>query len=170
MTRSLTRPAALLSATAVTVVAALILPLLVHLVPSEGVPLGARLLLIFYAPFLAAAFFPPAVGLTAALLTPFVNFALTGAPPPAVAFSLSTELLVFVGFVLTLKRYRLPLVAPLAYLVARTVTFFVFTPAEVTARSAWASLAASFWLALPAVCELFLLNLAVAARQKRAVW
>lgn len=64
------------SATLLTVLAALLLPLLVHLLPSSGgVPLGARLLPIFYAPLLATVFFGPVTSLAAGALAPFANLA-----------------------------------------------------------------------------------------------
>lgn len=149
------------SATLLTVIAALLLPLLVHLLPASGTPpLGARLLPIFYAPLLAAVFFGPVASLAASVLAPFANLALTGRPPLPLATQLSAELLIFTGVVLGLGRRwpRFALAAPLAYVVARTVTFFALTPTSVTTGGSWAALFASLGAALPGIVVLTLLN------------
>lgn len=171
MTGLLTRkPVRVVSATLLTVVAALLLPLLFHLLPaSGGVPLGARFLPIFYAPLLAAVFFGPVASLAASALVPFANLALTGRPPLPVAAQLSAELLVFTTFILLarLRWPRLPVAAPLAYGVARLVTFFALTPAAVVSGDAWEALSASLGAALPGIVILLLLNLVVVQLQKR---
>jgi len=149
------------AATLLTVIAALLLPLLVHLLPaSGGVPLGARLLPIFYAPLLASVFFGPVASLAASALVPLANLALTGRPPLPVATQLSAELLIFTAVVLGLGRRwpRFAFAAPLAYVVARSVTFLALTPASVTTGGAWAALFASLGTALPGIVVLALLN------------
>ena len=79
-------------------------PFLVHLIPVSGtVPIGARLLPIFYAPLLAAWLFHPIVGLASSLLMPFINHAFTGMPTFNVAVMTSIELSVFSIVLLALK-------------------------------------------------------------------
>lgn len=158
----------LVSATVVTVALTFALPLLFHLLPSSGVPLGARLLPIFYTPLLAALLFPPVVALSASLLAPFINHALMGNPPLPMAAQLSAELLVFSGVMLLMRRHwpRLPVTAPLAYLVARSVVFFAQQPATLASSGAWGVLLTSLRIALPGLAALFALNL-VAVWQRR---
>lgn len=164
MTRAFHRKSVrVISATAVTVLAALLLPLLFHLLPvSGGVPLGMRLLPIFYAPFLAAVFFPSLVSLSAALLAPLVNHLLTGRPAPEMAVVLTLELLVFTGIVLLARRRwpRFMVLAPLAYLVAKLVALLVLAPFAATSLSAQAFFA-SLQTGLPGILALSLLNIAV---------
>jgi hypothetical protein len=167
-TYPLNRPL-LISVTALTVALTFALPLLFHLLPSAGVPLGARFLPIFYAPLLAALFFPAAVALVAGAVAPFLNHALTGNPPLPMAALLSAELVVFVGVLLALRRHwpRLSLVAPLAYLVARTLVFFVQQPAALASGEAWGGLLTSLQTALPGLAVLLLLHLLALTWQKR---
>ncbi|HEX7021642.1 MAG TPA: hypothetical protein VF171_02215 [Trueperaceae bacterium] len=160
MTRSLSLTTVrLVSGTALTLAACVLLPVAVHLIPAGGVPLGARLLPIFLAPLLAAYLFPPVVALAAAALAPFLNQALTGMPPKGLAAQISVELLVFVGLVVLVRRMWprfLPL-APLAYLAAHLLTALLFgsaSPGQVLADTwsvSWPGLlvltCASAWLA-----------------------
>lgn len=159
------------SATLLTVIATLLLPRVVHLLPSSGgVPLGAWLLPIFYALLLAAVFFGPVASLVAGALAPFANPALTGRPPLPLATQLSAELLIFTGVVPGFGRRwpRFALAALLAYMVARFITFFALTPASVTTGGSWAVLFVSLGAALPGIVVLALLNVvAVRLRQLR---
>lgn len=167
-TYTLRRPL-LISVTVVTVALTFVLPLLFHLLPSSGIPLGARLLPIFYAPLLAALLFPPVVALSASLIAPLLNHTLTGNPPLPVAAQLSAELLVFTGVVLLLRRRwpQLPVIALLAYVAARVVVFFAQQPATIVSGGAWQSLSASLQVALPGFVVLLLLNLVAVSWQKR---
>lgn len=109
-----------LTGTAVAVGLSVLLPVMVHLLPLTGnVPAGARLLPIFYAPLLGVLLGRPAAALTAALLAPVSNNLLTGMPAPALLPTLTTELVLFTGMALLLvKRPRLAILAPLAWLAA----------------------------------------------------
>ena len=158
MSATFSRPLRLLSVTALSVAVTLLLPFLVHLIPSSGVPLGARLLPIFFAPFLAAMLFHPAVSLITAAATPALNHLLTGRPSPEMAGLLSAELLLFVGFVLLGKRlgWRTFLLAPLAYVGSSTLVYALtklFGNAE-----PWVSRLDALQIALPGLICLAILN------------
>ncbi len=112
-------------ATVVVLLATLLLPVLVHQLPLAGnVPAGARLLPMFYAPFVAAVFFRPRVGIIAGLLAPVINHLFTGFPAWPIVGLLSTELVCFALFAAILL--RLPVVqwlaASLSYLAAKVVS------------------------------------------------
>ncbi len=112
-------------ATVVTVAAAVLLPVLVHLLPVVGnIPAGARLLPIFYAPLLAVIFFQPSVGIAASLLAPFLNHALTGSPTYEMAIILTLELTVFSAIFSAIytRRPKFVAAAPLAYLLAKVAS------------------------------------------------
>jgi hypothetical protein len=164
MTSLLTRESVrVVSLTAVVLAASLLLPLLFHLLPvSGGPPLGARLLPIFYAPLIAVLLFHPAVALTAALAAPSINHLLTGRPAPEMVPVLTLELLLFVGLILLARRRWpvSPLIAPLAYLLAKLA-------ADAMLGLPWSGVIASLQLALPGVAILFALNLAVVLLQRR---
>lgn len=159
-TLALSRPQ-LVSVTLATTFFAFVLPFAFHLVPQSGIPLGARFLPIFYAPLLAAAFFPGVVALVASLFAPLLNHLLLGNPPLPLVVQLTAELLVFSATVLLLKRYAAPpwFSAPLAYVVARVLVFFVATPAALVRPDAWSAVADSLVVALPGLVLLALLGL-----------
>ena len=58
----------------------ILIPFLIHFIPVSGNPVGAVLLPIFIAPFIAVVFFRFNVGIIAALLSPVLNYLLTGNP------------------------------------------------------------------------------------------
>jgi hypothetical protein len=86
--------------------AGLILPLLVHLIPSQGgPPMGARLLPIFLAASLAAMRLDPLSALSIAVATPLLNRLVTGSPAGAMLPVVSTELVVTVALLLAARRF-----------------------------------------------------------------
>lgn len=117
-------------ATIVTIAFAVALPLAVHALPPVGAtPLGAVLLPLFIAPFVAAYLFHPAAALVAALVTPLLNRAITGQPTPQMAMMLTIELCAFTLAALLLRRAWPRFVgnAPLAYVAAKLVAAAVLS-------------------------------------------
>ncbi len=107
--------------TALVLAMSVILPFLIHLVPSFGaVPTGARFLPMFYAPFIAVILFRPHVAIITALLAPGLNSLLFGLPVQENVFLLTLELLIFSVIVYFIQRkWRcFPGAALLAYLAA----------------------------------------------------
>lgn len=140
-----------------------LLPLLVHLVPLAGpVPVGARLLPIFYAPLLAAWLFHPAVGLLASLLMPFINHAFTGMPTLPMTILLSLELVVFsIGLLLNRKYWpKLPL-APLTFVAGKVISAILLVFVAIVPASPWAYLLSSLQNGLPGLLILLVLHLAL---------
>lgn len=142
-----------------------LLPFLVHLIPIGGaVPVGARLLPIFYAPLLAVWFFQPGVALFASLLMPFINHALTGMPTFNVAIILSVELTVFSLTLIALKQRwpRLPVAAPLlAVLIGKLVSMLLLFIVPLVPASPWYFFSQALVNALPGLLILLALNLAL---------
>jgi len=103
-------------------VSAWLIPLGVHLIPWQGsTPLGAHLLPMFWATFVAVYLYGSTVALTAGLLAPAINLALTGLPAWRFLAVLSFELVIFALVTVWLTR-RTPgiwLWAPLGYVVAK---------------------------------------------------
>ena len=86
----------------------ILMPFIIHLLPIvDNVPIGARLLPIFYAPLIAVIFFRWHVGLLAALLAPVINFLITGSPQWQVVIILTYELTLFVVFISLLKDIKI---------------------------------------------------------------
>lgn len=74
----------------------LLFPFLIHVLPVPGDSrLGPRLLPMFYAPLLAVLVGRLPTALLVAILAPWLNWALTGHPPPLFAAAMMVELTVF---------------------------------------------------------------------------
>lgn len=152
-----------------TIVAAVLLPVLVHLIPSEAgaPPLGARLLPIFIAPLVAILLGYPIVGLVASLVMPSLNHLLTGRPPAAIVASMTLELTVF-SLIVGLVWWKLPrsplryVIAPLAYIVALAVATLAQTITQ-SIPAPFEAFTNSLIFALPGLVVLLLVNLVVAA-------
>ncbi len=143
-------PAAIL-----TVVVMVGLPALVHLLPPvDEISWGLRLLPLFYAPFLAALLFHPAVSLIAALVTPLLNWGLTGSPPYEIAVVLSFELVVFSAIVLIVERRRpkFVLLAPMALILTKAISAIALLVAPIS----FSNPLQTYW---PALIVLAVLNL-----------
>lgn len=153
-------------ATVVTIGAMLLLPFLVHFLPQVGgVPMGARLLPIFYAPLLAAIFFNPAVGIIASLVTPLLNHTLTGMPESGIVVILTVELTVF-SILMQRLYHRWPKfggLAPFAYIMAKVASLFILilVPANFIAASPWQFFLVSLRNAWPGMAVLLAINLII---------
>ena len=100
------------------------LPLLVHLLPSwDRGPLGAHLLPMFWATFVAAYFYGAATGAITGLVSPLVNLLFTTLPAWSMIALLGCELVVFalVSAWLVKRAPGSRVSAPLAFLVAVVV-------------------------------------------------
>lgn len=109
-----------------------LIPFLVHVLPWSGArPLGAHLLPMFWATFVAVYFYGLRVGLLTGLFAPVVNLIATGLPALQFLSVLAFELVVFAVFAWLLIRraHAFWLIAPLGYLVAKscssTLHFFM---------------------------------------------
>ncbi len=112
--------------TLIILAATMLLPVLFHLIPPvSDVPMGARLLPLFYAPLIAVLLFRPHVGLIAAALAPMLNYLLTGRPEFGLVTLLSLELVTFALVSLLVLRLQLKLwlMVPVALVVAKTASF-----------------------------------------------
>ncbi len=158
------KPILQIPATLITLGLMWLFPFLIHLFPASGaIPLGARLLPIFYAPLLAAWLFHPIVGLASSLLMPFINYAFTGMPTLNAAILLSVELSVF-SLILLVTKKRLPhlsLLAPLAVIAGKTVSALLLLIVPLVPLSPWAYFTSSLINAIPGILVLLALNLAL---------
>jgi hypothetical protein len=165
ITQRLQAPQVIVPATLGTIASTMLLPILIHAIPSlNNIPMGARLLPIFFAPLVALYVFHPAVSLLASLLTPYLNQLLTGNPPQAMMLTLSAELTLFSALcLLVLKRFpKLWFVAPLAYIAAKALAQLVLKTTQLVATPAWTNFFPSLSLALPGLVILLILNILLA--------
>ena len=108
----------------------IIIPFIVHLFPSfKGVPLGARVLAMFYAPFIAIMLYRTHVAVITALFSPFLNSLLTSHPTKEMAIILTIELLIFTIISSLIKRRKSSfwLNAPLAFIGSVVIVSFLLT-------------------------------------------
>jgi uncharacterized membrane protein len=114
--------------TTVLLAVAWLIPFLVHLLPWSGErPLGAHLLPMFWAAFVAVYFFGLRVGLLVGLFAPALNLLLTGLPALRWLSLMGLELTLFTLFTWwTVQRApRFWLIAPLGYVVAKIASTLV---------------------------------------------
>ena len=140
------------------------LPILFHASPGpEGLPIGARLLPIYYAPLLAAALFNPIVPLASSLVMPFINHSLTGMPTLNIAVLLSVELTVF-SLVLIFTRSRgmkQPAIAPLAVLIGKAVSACLLFVIPLVPSSPVEYFSSSVITALPGILIILVIQIAL---------
>ncbi len=142
---SAARLAAAVRETTLVLAISLLLPFLVHLLPSwDDSPLGAHLLPIFYAPLGALLLGRTGVALAAAFLAPWLNHLLTGHPLLAMAILLNAQLVLFILVGHWQLRARLPawLIGPLGYALALVISALPGTLLPGTGASFPLSLAA----------------------------
>jgi hypothetical protein len=114
--------------TAVLVVTAWLVPVLVHLIPWGGArPLGVYVMPVFWTTFLAVYFYGAALGAAIGLVTPAVNLLLTGLPGLAAIGPMSLEVGCFaVAAALLVRRWPgFRLAAPLAWVIGKGIAVAV---------------------------------------------
>jgi hypothetical protein len=74
----------------------ILIPYSMHFIPASGNPIGSILLPIFIAPFIAVVFFKWSTAVITALLSPMLNYFVTGNPHFAIVGVITTELVLFV--------------------------------------------------------------------------
>ncbi|MDD4012688.1 MAG: hypothetical protein PHW14_00645 [Candidatus Omnitrophica bacterium] len=86
--------------------ASVVLPFATHLLgPGGDIPLGARLLPMFYAPYLLAVRIGYLEAVAVGSFAPYLNMLLTSRPDPSNVLSLSIEIAVFAVFSRYLSRW-----------------------------------------------------------------
>lgn len=159
-----------ISAAVATLAAMILLPYLVHLIaPTAGVPLGARLLPIFYAPLVAVFLFDWKTAVAASLLAPILNHLITGSPAQGMVLLLTIEVVVFCLVVALLARRwpRLFLTGPLAYLTAVAAASLTLLIIPLLPSPAVAFFTTSVVNALPGLLILLLINIILIQLIKR---
>ncbi|WP_162339878.1 hypothetical protein [Cyclobacterium salsum] len=117
----------------VTLLAAVLFPIVVHLGPPvQGIPLGAILLPMFYVPLLAFILIDKVPALVAAALSPLLNFLISGNEQWSLVILLSLELMVFTLVI--------------SYLFSKKVPFWAVVPGILLAKVAGAGLILGFGL------------------------
>ncbi len=122
--------------------AAVAVPFLIHLIPfSGGVPLGMKILPLFYIPLIAILVFRFHVGFIAALLAPIVNYLITGQPVFEMVMLLSAELALFAGavYLCAKHKYLRWIAGPLSFIIAKGISSLSmgWMPFEMTSGEYW---------------------------------
>jgi hypothetical protein len=107
----------------------ILLPFLIHFIPVSGNPAGAVLLPIFIAPFIAVIFFRMNVALITALLSPILNYLLTGNPIYGTVGIITLELFSFVLIAGLLLRFEIVkyFAAPISIIISMFLSQLIFS-------------------------------------------
>ncbi|MFH1046276.1 MAG: hypothetical protein V1727_04850 [Candidatus Omnitrophota bacterium] len=135
----------------------IITPFFIHLIPSnDTLPLGARLLPMFYAPVVAVVLLKPYTPFAISLLSPVLNYVITGHPVLEKVFPLSAELLIFSLCLYILQRMKkgMRYAAVWAYCITVLITQRLFIQ--------------TLFISLPGIAVLLLLNL-ILVKNKRSL-
>ena len=133
------------------------LQFIIHLIPSTGTPLGAVLLAMFYAPLIAIIFFRIHVALVVGLLSPIINYLVTGAPKAELLTLMTVELVVFtvlLYFFLNINGIK-KISALLAVLIALLISPSILSLIDIAQTN---NIIQSITLAVPGIAILSLLN------------
>jgi hypothetical protein len=141
-----------------------LLQLLIHLIPSGNVPLGAQLLPLFYAPFIAVLFFRLHVGLAVALLSPLCNYLITGNPASGILGIISIELVFFVLLTKLFSKNKIIkyINAPVSFVLAMVFSSFaiLLMPFLYTKGNSWTYFSNSIQNSVAGIMVLFIINFA----------
>jgi hypothetical protein len=149
--------------TIVILVATMILPVLVHLLPNiNGNISGAVLLPIFLAPMFATFIYKKHVAIFAGIFAPLFNYLIIGRPAPEMVITLGFEVVLFVlvlGWIKNLKGIQY-VAAPLSYVI---ISFVVAMGLSLMGKLANP---VSFWMnstfvAIPGILLMGMINLAI---------
>jgi hypothetical protein len=140
----------------------ILIPFLIHFVPVSGNPAGAVLLPIFIAPLIAIIFFRFHVGLIAALLSPLLNYLLTGNPVLGTVGIITSELCLFVIIASLLKNIKFVkyFVAPVGVILSIFFTQLFF--------SSVSHIAVVLTIGLPGIIIISLLNILISSLVKKS--
>ena len=75
----------------------ILLQFLIHLIPSSGTPIGAYVLAMFFAPLIAIIFFKPHTAFVVAILSPILNYLISGSPIAVILPLMTIKLVLFVS-------------------------------------------------------------------------
>jgi len=133
----------------------ILIPYLMHFIPATANPVGAILLPIFIAPFIAVIFFKWNTAVITALLSPMLNYIVTGNPHFAIVGVITTELVLFVAISMMLLKnnYLKYVAAPLSLVSAMFITQLLFSSVN--------HFAAVFVTGLPGIVLISLVNIFV---------
>ncbi len=149
--------------TLVILAATMLLPVMVHLLPSIGGNLsGAVLLPIFFAPMIAAFLYKKHVAIFAGIFAPLLNFLIMGRPAPEMVIMLASEIVLFVlvlGWLKDIKGLRFA-AAPVAYLIASMIVALGLSTVGnlINPVSFWMN---STMIAIPGILLMGMINLAI---------
>jgi hypothetical protein len=140
----------------------ILIPFLIHFIPVSGSPAGAVLLPIFIAPFIAVVFFRLNVGIIAALLSPVLNYLLTGNPIYGIIGIITLELSLFVliTWLLIKVKFVKYFAAPVGVIISMFISQIIF--------SSLSHFAAVLIVGLPGIVLISLINILIFPLAKKS--
>ena len=149
--------------TAIILILSVFIPFLIHFLPDyNGIVVGAILLPMFWAPYIAVKFFKFHVGLIAALVSPVINYLITGNPRIEIMTLMTIQLTLFVitaGLLKNLKTLKY-LNAFLSYIIAvvSASILLILIPSLMPGLVIGNYFTAAFVTAIPGIVMLIAIN------------
>lgn len=151
----------------------ILIPFLIHLfLAYNGVPVGAIVLAMFFAPYIAIRYFNFHVGIIAALLAPILNYFVTGHPATGLIPLMTLQLALFVISSRLLNevkvfKYMNTLFAYILTIAVSALVLLIF-PGLMFAASVGSYFESAFITGFPGILLLVLVNVALVQFDKRS--
>ena len=129
---------------------------LIHLIPTTGTPLGAVLLAMFFAPLVAVIFFKVHTALIVGILSPVLNYFITGLPGAEILLLMTIELVLFVSLLYLF--FNISRMKKISALFAVIISMLLSSPITSLLNGYNGNAFSSLTTAIPGILLLTLLN------------
>ncbi len=152
--------------TIILLAASILFQFLIHLIPSSGTPLGAVLLAMFFAPLIAVIFFKAHTAFIVGILSPVLNYFITGSPRAEILPLMTIELVLFVSLLYLF--FNISRVKKISALFAVIISVALSFPIASLFSGYSGNLISSLTTAIPGILLLTLLNYFLVRYQEKS--
>jgi len=151
--------------TIILLVGSVLFQFLIHIIPSSGTPLGAVLLGMFFAPLIAVVFFKAHTAFIVGIISPVLNYFITGFPRAEILPLMTIELFLFVSLLYLF--FNISRIKKISALFAVIVSIALSFPIASLFSGYSGSLLSSLTTAIPGILLLTLLNYFLVRHQEK---
>ena len=152
--------------TIILLAASILFQFLIHLIPSSGTPLGAVLLAMFFAPLIAVIFFKAHTAFIVGILSPVLNYFITGSPRAEILPLMTIELVLFVSLLYLF--FNISRVKKISALLAVIISIALSFPIASLFSGYSGNLLSSLTTAIPGILLLTSLNYFLVRHQEKS--
>ncbi len=152
--------------TFILLVGSVLFQFLIHIIPSSGTPLGAVLLAMFFAPLIAVIFFKAHTAFIVGILSPVLNYFITGSPRAEILPLMTIELVLFVSLLYLF--FNISRVKKISALFAVIISIALSFPVASLFSGYSGNLLSSLTTAIPGILLLTLLNYFLVRHQEKS--